>query len=215
MIRLTTSRTLALVTVLLFAGLVLVAVGTQRLARWEVLEVRDPARVCMTRGGWRPGGLQAGQEVGPTLIDTGRDCGLALGLNELLVLRMSESTSIRLPSPPARWFGRHRTLEVQKGEVVLSSGRHALGRRLAVGTERGQILLEGADLVVRCDSTRVEVLLLRGAADLATPEGEVHRLDGLMGLRLAEGAPPALIPVDERTRGLAETLPRATVFPGD
>jgi len=214
-LRLTTSRTLALVAVLLFAGLVLVAVGTQRLASWEVLEVRDPARVRMTRGGWRPGGLQAGQEVGPTLIDTGRDCALALGLDELLMLRMSESTSISLPSPPARWFGRHRTLEVQKGEVVLSSGDRVLGRRLAVRTDRGQVLLEGADLVVRRDSTRVEILLLRGAAELTTREGDVRRLEGMVGLRLREGAPPELIPVDEETRGLAEALPRASILPGD
>ncbi|MBC8425921.1 FecR domain-containing protein [bacterium] len=213
--RMTTSRILSSVTVVLIAGLALVAVGTARLARWEVLEVRDPARVRMSCGAWRPGGLQAGQEVGPTLIDTGRDSELVLGLGDLLVLRMSPDASIDLPSSPARWFGRHSTLRVLRGEIVLSSGDRALGRRLAIWTEAGMVLLDGADLVVRREEARVDVVLLRGAAELVTPDGVVHVLTGEIEIRLAEEAPSVTIPVDDRTRGLAGTLPRVGVIPGD
>ncbi len=206
--RMTTSRILFGVAVVLLTGLALVVVGTQRLAHWEVVEVRDPARIRLTRGGFLPGGLQPGQELGPTMIDTDRDSELVLSLGDLLVLRLFANSSISLPSSPARWLGRHRTLAVQRGEVVLSSGDRILGRRLAIWTERGQLLLEGADLVVRCRDGQIDVLLLRGAAEPTTPEGAVHRLEGEVGMRLTEGAPPGMIPVDARTRGLTETLPR-------
>ncbi|MBU0741316.1 FecR domain-containing protein [bacterium] len=192
---------------MVLAAVVYVVGGTQRLSRWEVVEVRDPARIQLNRCVFRSGGLRPGQELGPTLIITERDSELALRLGGLLALRLSPDSTLDLPPPPARWIGRHRTLGVERGEVALTCGGRALGDRLVVGTEAAEIGLDGADMVVRCGAAGVDVILLRGAAELVTRDGHVHRLAGEVGMRFAGAGPPQIIPVDQRARGLVAALP--------
>lgn len=207
--RLTVGRVLALVAVVLFAGFVFVALGTRPVASWQVLEVRDSARVHLTRGRFRPRGLQVGEVLEPTVIVTDRNSEVVLRLDGLLALRLSPDSTLDLPAPPAHWIGRHRRLFLEGGEVALTSWDRMLGDRVTVATEALVARLEGADLVVRHHPDVTEIFLLRGAAELTMRGGDIHRLEGLVGMRFASDAPPETIPVDERARELAETLPRA------
>jgi len=207
--RRTAGRVLAVVVAVLLAGFGFVVLGTRPVATWEVLEVRDPARIHLSHGRFRAQGLQAGETMEPTGIVTDRLSELSLRLDDLLALRMTPNSALRLPPPPARWIGRHRRLAVQGGEVAITSWDRALGDRLIVDAGIFAIRLEGADLVVRRHPDLTEVHLLCGAVELTTRGGDVHRLEGLVGMRFAGEAPPVTIPVDARARELVEALPGA------
>jgi len=205
----TAGRILVVVAAVLLAGFGFVILGTRPVATWEVLEIRDPTRVHLSHGRFRARGPQVGESMEPTWIATDRLSEVALRLGDLLALRMPPNAALHLPPPPARWIGRHRRLVVQGGEVAFTSWDRALGDRLVIDAGVFSVRLEGADLVVRRHPDLTEVHLLHGAVELTTSGGDVHRLEGLVGMRFAGEAPPVTIPMDARARELVEALPRA------
>jgi hypothetical protein len=201
-----TGRILFGVAIILGIGMAFVVIGTQRLARWEVVDVRDPAHIEMACGRTSMNGPASGDTVEPGLIITGLDSTLTLGLDGFLVLHMTPNSVVNLPPAPARWLGRHRVLRVDDGEIALTSGERELGRTLVVDTLAGRIILHGASLVVRYRESSIDILQSRGVVEVRTPDGGVRRLAGEVGIRLREGIAAEMIPVDETAHALIRAL---------
>ncbi len=201
----TTGRILLIVAVVLIAIQIVVAVGVQGVARWEVVSVRDPVRIDFARGRPRMDGPAPDDPLRPGLVITGPDSELTVRLGDRLRLHYAPNTALVLPPPPARWFGRQRWLTLQGGEIWLACDE-GLDESLRLDAGQARLRMDGGEWVVRRQGDAVTVMQLRGRMFVRRLDGGVNALEGEVGLELAAGVEARTVPLDEAARALAARL---------
>lgn len=199
-------RILIIIALVLMAVQAFVAFGTQPMARWEVIDARDPVRIQFSGGRGSMNGPDAGETLRPGQIITDQYSELTARLGETFRFHMGPRTSVDVPPSPARWLGRHRSFGIQRGEVVLSAEATGAARHLDVRLPEGRLTLEGAALIVRMRSDRLEIHQVRGVSRYEDENGQTHVLEGDVGLRRSVGGVFEVIGVDAAARAAVEAL---------
>ena len=199
-------RILIVIAVVLMAIQAFVAFGTQPMARWEVIDARDPVRIQFSRGRGSMGGPVVGETLRPGHVITDQYSELTARLGETFRFHMGPRTAIDIPPSPARWLGHRRSFGIRRGEVVLSAEATGAARHLEVRLLEGRLTLEGAALVVRMRSDLLEIHQIRGVSRYVDDNGQTHVLEGDVGLRRSVGGVFEVIGVDAAARAAVEAL---------
>lgn len=110
---------------------------------WVVLDVVNPSGVTVAEGS-----SAVGDHVSGGRLVTGPESELEVQLGDQLRFRMIAGTTLDLPRPPGRWFGRDRRLELAAGEIYGTSGGGKLDFNLVFGTGELEARLTGTTFAV-------------------------------------------------------------------
>jgi ferric-dicitrate binding protein FerR (iron transport regulator) len=135
------------INLLLAAALGMVAVfwfGSQPVEQWVVMGITSPEGITIAGEGQ----LAIGTTLESGLVTTGAESELVFQLGDKLRLNMQPETSLTLPKPPGRWFGRNRRLPLTSGEVYGTSGGQKLGFDLVFSTPELEARLTGTTFAV-------------------------------------------------------------------
>ncbi|MCP4290647.1 MAG: FecR domain-containing protein [bacterium] len=135
------------VSVLLAAALGVVAVfwfGSQPQQDWVVKNIQTPEGISI------PGDavLSVGTHLESGFLTTGPESELVIQLGDKLRLTLLPGTSLSLPKPPGRWFGRSRRMHIDSGETYGTSGGQKLGFELVFSTDELEARLTGTTFAV-------------------------------------------------------------------
>ncbi|MDX2474649.1 MAG: hypothetical protein QNL91_13180 [Candidatus Krumholzibacteria bacterium] len=131
--------------------------------QWVVLDVVNPGGIAVVQDI----ASAIGQPVNHGLIATGPESELEMQLGAQLRFRMVPGTTLELPRPPGRWFGRDRRLTVNSGEIYGTSGGRKLDFGLVFATDELQAQLTGTTFAVfRTDSASCVCLWAGGISVL-------------------------------------------------
>jgi ferric-dicitrate binding protein FerR (iron transport regulator) len=80
-----------------------------------------------------------------------------------LIIQLMNGADMILPATPARWFGRHVTAELARGELRIHTGEPFVGANLMVRTPEADVRVTGTTLAVICEPHGTCVCVFEGA----------------------------------------------------
>lgn len=177
------------------AVLVLFVVGFGSLptTEWTLSNVDGPSDASR---GLAPLALEVGEDFTAGRLTTGPETEIELARGPLL-LRVRPGTDALIPTPPGRWFGRTRTIDVTRGEVFGSSGDAGPGFELVLRTPEATARLTGTTFAVFRTDEATCFCLYRGGIDVTPRDGSTLSLP--VGHRVFvydDGRPPRIEPLD-------------------
>ncbi|MCP4547409.1 MAG: hypothetical protein GY835_13205 [bacterium] len=137
-----------------------------------------------------------------------------LQLGRRLRLRIIGPARVYLPAGPGRWFSKGRTLIVEQGRVLGTSGGSPLGYAMVLETGRERATLVGGSFIVEHNDDFSGFALREG--DMALETGSVHNSEKLRGNYLTISGETAiryetrsltLVEQEELARLMAKGLP--------
>ena len=143
----TSSTSRRWVSLLMAAALGVVAVfwfGSQPQQDWVVMNIQTPAGISIPSDA----SLAVGTHLESGVLTTGPESELAIQLGDKLRFTMLPGTSLSLPKPPGRWFGRNRRMHIDSGEIYGTSGGQKLGFELVFSTDELEARLTGTTFAV-------------------------------------------------------------------
>ncbi len=132
-------------------------------------------------------------------VPQGAEVSLISGNQIGLVVR--GGTTVSMPAPPGRWFGRNIELQVHEGEVHITTGRAFRGARLTVVTPEARADVTGTTFAVICQPGGTCVCVYEGAVNVAPHGGAgamVH--GGLRGIVYRDSQAPEVVTMREDER---------------
>jgi len=124
---------------------------------WVVLDIVNPDGVTS-----KSAVMATGSPLATGLVATGPESELEVQLGDQLRFRMVPGTSVDLPRPPGRWFGRDRRLTLTTGEIYGTSGGQKLAFGMIFATEELEATLTGTTFAVFRTDTASCVCLWKG-----------------------------------------------------
>ena len=153
-----------------------------------------------------------GAEVEEGAVQTTPCSEVELSLQDRLRLRFLSDARADLPPGPGRWFGRSRTLRVDKGEVYGSTGGAPLDFRLWIETDETRAVLAGTTFaVIRLEDATC--LCLYDGRISFLPRGAETAIELPVGQRVFiynDSRPLRFEPLDGRERMKLQMLDEAT-----
>jgi ferric-dicitrate binding protein FerR (iron transport regulator) len=186
--------------------------GSQPATSWTVTDVVARKGVNIAVGCGNPG-----EQVFAGVLAVADSSEFELQLGQALRMRLLGGTSLRLPDPPGRWFGRERTLELTSGEIFGTTAGEPLGFRLRIVTGEAEAVLTGTTFAVFRTSESTCFCLWNGSLAITSGDGKTVEIEpGQRVFVYRDGRPstPEPLPDWERMKlsmmddgGLMDPLP--------
>jgi hypothetical protein len=169
-------RTRPWVTVLVPAAVALVVVALGALNRGPAWEVLDAPGDGLAVVDGRPIPLGHREDLGRALRGGARVVLTSGGALEIvapgqMVVQLTPSSDVTLPSPVGRWFKGKAHAEVRSGEMRITTGRAFHGARLSVETPEAAVMVTGTTLAVIREPHGTCVCVMEGAVEVG-PRGQ-------------------------------------------
>ncbi len=162
--------------------------------------------------------MESGSQLAAGLVATGPESELEVQLGDQLRFRLVPGTSLSLPKPPGRWFGRDRRLTLTAGEIYGTSGGRNLDFGLLFTTEELQASLTGTTFAVfRTDSASC-VCLWQGGIAVTPVIGAATPIILQPEQRVwiyKDGRPPELKPLSDMERMKLQMIHDAGLAPAN
>lgn len=176
------------------AAMLVLWIGMRPDVSWTLTHVDGPP--VASRGGV-PLDLALGRDFVAGRVVTGPETELEIERGDLH-LRIRSGSDARIPSAPGRWFGRTRTIDVERGEVYGSSADRGPGFDLVLRTPEATAHLTGTTFAVFRTDDATCFCLYRGGLDVTPRGGSSFALP--VGHRVFvydDGRTPRIEPLDD------------------
>lgn len=171
--------------------------GNQPAHDWFVTDIVEPAGV--QTGETTPGG---GIRLTAGLVSTGETSELEVQLGSQVRFRMLPGTTIDLPRPPGRWFGKSRTIRLSAGEIYGTTGEQPLAFDLQVETSEAMAQIFGTTFAVLKLDIGTCVCLWTGGVMVMPKDGDdgIRLPDEMKYYVYNDGRPNEMMPIEPMER---------------